>query len=513
MATQIKSRKHNKRRNRDWHGAMAGRRSPRPIGSEFRALAWLVRHPGWVLVPVLALGAVATWGTTAAVSAVATLVVGLLVWWRAHPASFDRWAAPRIRSTWRRWTAYRGRRWRDVLDECDLTREHRRSGQLLVPRILRVRSVTASIDVLTVRMVRGQEPMLFIGQSAALAEALGAHQVAVSRARPGVLTIVVERRMPFDHTLDAPEIPASVAEVDLRGLDVGDNEYGQPFLLRVKGKMILVVGASGAGKGSLLWGPLRAIGPMIRAGLVRLWVVDLKGGTETERGARLFHRWATTLPEAITLLREFRDSMVERQAWMRSEGVRDCPISPDTPYNLLIIDELAMLTAYGDSKSVREAHQLLGQILTQSRATAHSVMAYVQEPTKDIVEMRDLFTLRICLGVTTASHVEMALGEGARDRGALADQIPGDPEHAGIGFVVDEVSRLPIRFRAGWVTDAEIDELVQRCAPDECDVIPLDTRNQRDRDQGAREQGGQDQRRRIAYTDDEDDWDDDEEVS
>jgi S-DNA-T family DNA segregation ATPase FtsK/SpoIIIE len=298
--------------------------------------------------------------------------------------------------------------------------------------------------------------------------------------------------------------------VDLRGLDVGDNEYGQPFLLRIKGKQILVVGASGAGKGSLLWGPLRAMGPMIRAGLVRLWVIDLKGGTETERGARLFHRHATTLPEAVKLLADFRDSMVERQAWMRSEGVRNCPISHDTPYNLLIIDELAMLTAYGDPRSVREAHQLLGQVLTQSRSTAHSVIAYVQEPTKDIVEMRDLFTLRICLGVTTASHVEMALGEGARERGALADQIPGDPEHAGIGFVIDEVSRLPVRFRAGWVTDADIDELVQRCAlerdeDEDGEVIPLDRRDQHNRDQQPREQ-----RRRAYYSDDEDDCDDEE---
>jgi hypothetical protein len=53
----------------------------------------------------------------------------------------------------------------------------------------------------------------------------------------------------------------------------------------------------------------------------------------------------------------------------------------------------------------------------------------------------------------------------ARDRGALADQIPGDPAHAGIGFVMDDRSRLPVRFRAGWVTDRDIDELVARATP------------------------------------------------
>ena len=91
-------------------------------------------------------------------------------------------------------------------------------------------------------------------------------------------------------------------------------------------------------------------------------------------------------------------------------------------------------------------------------------MAYVQEPSKDIVDVRELFTTRICLGVTAASHVDMVLGDGARERGALADEIPGDEAHAGIGFVIDPGSRLPVRFRAAYVSDDEIDELVTRCA-------------------------------------------------
>jgi S-DNA-T family DNA segregation ATPase FtsK/SpoIIIE len=130
-----------------------------------------------------------------------------------------------------------------------------------------------------------------------------------------------------------------------------------------------------------------------------------------------------------------------------------------------MIDELAMLTAYGDRSGVREALRLLAEILTQGRAADHLVMAYVQEPSKDVVDVRDLFTTKICLGVTAASHVDMVLGDGARDRGALADQIPGDEAHAGIGFVIDAGSRLPVRFRAGWVTDDEIDELVMCCTP------------------------------------------------
>jgi S-DNA-T family DNA segregation ATPase FtsK/SpoIIIE len=506
MTTFEKSRKNRKRATNNRGGAVTGRRSTRPIGAEFRALAWLLRHPGWLVVPALGIWAAALWGVTAAGFGVGGLVAGVLAWWRAHPASFDRWAAPHIRSTWRRWTAYRGRRWRDVLDECDLTREHRRTGQLLVPRIVRVRSITPSVDVLTVRIVRGQETAMFADRAAALADALGAHQVAASRAKPGVVTIIVERRMPFTHTLDAPAIPDSVDEVDLTALDIGDDEFGRPFLLRIKGKPVLVVGGTGAGKSPFLWGPLRQMGPMIRAGLVRPWVIDLKGGVETDRGAPLFHRWATDLPDALKLLEDFRASMVERQAWMRGAGLRDCPISYDTPYELLIIDELAMLTAYGDGPSVREALRLLSVIMTQGRAAAHGLIAYVQEPTKDVVDVRDLFGVRICLGVAAASHVDMALGDGARDRGALADQIPGDPDYAGIGFVIDPVTRLPVRFRAGWTSDADIDELVQRCAParddTDAEVIDMTGRDQQS-EQGRNEGPGR--TRRAYYADDEDD--------
>jgi S-DNA-T family DNA segregation ATPase FtsK/SpoIIIE len=476
-------------------GAVAGRGSARSTGAEIQVALWLMRHPLWLLVPVFGLWALLTWGAITVASTVVGLLVGLVVWWRAHPASFDRYAAPVVRSTWRRWTTYRGARWRGVLEDCELTRENRRTGHVLVPRIVRFRAVTPSIDTLTVALVRGQDLGTWTDRAPALAEALGAHRVAVTRARPGRLRLVVEREMPFTRMLDAPAIPDRTEDVDLTALDVGDTERGTPFRIRIRGKHLLVVGASGAGKGSLLWGPLRAMGPLIRAGLVRLWVIDLKGGTETERGQALFHRWATTMDAAVELLTDFRDSMLGRQAWMREQGVRKCEITAGTPFELLIIDELAMLTAYGDRTGVREALRLLAEILTQGRAADHSVAGYVQEPSKDVVDVRELFTTRICLGVTAASHVDMALGEGARDRGALADEIPGDEAHAGIGFVIDPVSRLPIRFRAGYVTDAEIDELVHRCTPGgdrgSGEVLPFPTHHDTDKHDDEHDEDGE----------------------
>lgn len=441
------------------------RHSSRRVGGEFRGLAWLVRHPLFALVPAALITVAVLLGVLPTAIAVGSLVLVIAVWGRLHPPSFDRWAAPTLRATWRRWTTYRGRRWAALLADCGLAHTNHHTGQIDAPRVLRVRSATPSLDTLRVRLARGQDLTLWTGRTEPLADALRAHRVAVARHRPGVLTVVVEREMPFRFPIPAPAIPSTAEAVDLAALPIGEDEYGHAFTLPVPGRHIAVAGASGSGKGSLIWSPLRAMGPAIRDGLVRVHVIDLKGGAETRRGLPLFHRHATTAAEAIALLGDVRDEMKARQAHMADHGLRRLDVSPATPLDVVIIDEMAMLTAYGERADVREALRLLAEILTQGRACLTSVLGYVQEPTKDVVDVRDLFTTRICLGVTAASHVDMILGDGARERGALADEIPGGEDHAGIGYVIDQRSRLPIRFRACLVTDAEIDELVRRCAP------------------------------------------------
>jgi S-DNA-T family DNA segregation ATPase FtsK/SpoIIIE len=441
------------------------RHSSRRVGGEFRGVAWLVRHPLFAFVPAGLITVAVLLGVLPTAIAVGSLVLVVVVWGRLHPPSFDRWAAPTLRATWRRWTTYRGRRWAALLADCGLAQTNHHTGHINAPRVLRVRSATPTLDTLRVRLTRGQDLTLWTGRTESLADALRAHRVAVTRHRPGVLTVVVEREMPFRFPIPAPAIPSTADAVDLAALPIGQDEYGHPFTLPVPGRHIAVAGASGSGKSSLIWSPLRAMGPAIRDGLVRVHVIDLKGGAETRRGLPLFHRHATTAADAIALLTDVRDEMKARQQHMADQGLRRLDVSTATPLDVVIIDEMAMLTAYGERADVREALRLLAEILTQGRACLTSVLGYVQEPTKDVVDVRDLFTTRICLGVTAASHVDMILGDGARERGALADEIPGGDDHAGIGYVIDQRSRLPIRFRACLVTDTEIDELVQRCAP------------------------------------------------
>src|SRR4030095_14488151 len=49
-------------------------------------------------------------------------------------------------------------------------------------------------------------------------------------------------------------------------------EDGRRWTLPARGTHVLVAGATGAGKGSVLWSVIRGLGPWVRAGLVELWV-------------------------------------------------------------------------------------------------------------------------------------------------------------------------------------------------------------------------------------------------
>ncbi|MFD9740634.1 hypothetical protein [Umezawaea sp. NPDC059074] len=156
----------------------------------------------------------------------------------------------------------------------------------------------------------------------------------------------------------------------------------------------------------------------------------------------------------------FRDNMERKQRRLQRAGVRSVPVSREHPLDWLIIDEIGSLMAYRPDFA-HEITAACSVITSMGRATNDVLDAYVQEPSKDVVPIRDLIPHRVCLRVTSERHPDMVLGDGARERGAIADQIPADESTAGIGFRVDSRSRNPKRVRAAFTTDADITELVE----------------------------------------------------
>ncbi|HET9253921.1 MAG TPA: cell division protein FtsK, partial [Pseudonocardiaceae bacterium] len=193
----------------------------------------------------------------------------------------------------------------------------------------------------------------------------------------------------------------------------------------------------------------------IRDRLVRVSGIDPKG-MELAYGRRIFHRYAVTGTDALTLLDDLIGGMAARKAIFAGR-VRVVPITPEHPLELLEFDEIAALTRYTDRKTREAISERIALLTTQGRALGFTVRGYVQEPTKDTVPVRELFPRRICLRVSSKSHVGMVLGDQAYERGAWANRIT--ETEAGVGYVFGEGIREPLRIRAGWVPDNTIKDL------------------------------------------------------
>ena len=133
---------------------------------------------------------------------------------------------------------------------------------------------------------------------------------------------------------------------------------------------------------------------------------------------------------------------------------------------MVLVDEVAFLTAYHPDKNLRErVKAALATLTTQGRAVGYCVVAALQDPRKEVMSIRNLFPDRIAMRLDEPEQVDMVLGDGARDRGATAELISSDPATgAGVAFVRLEADPDPVRVRAAWVSDDDIRQMTTACA-------------------------------------------------
>ena len=87
------------------------------------------------------------------------------------------------------------------------------------------------------------------------------------------------------------------------------------------------------------------------------------------------------------------------------------------------------------------------------------MLAFLQDPRKDTVRKRHMFTQTIGLRLRDREEVAMVLCDGAVPAGALCHKISRDTP--GVGYVLGEDNR-PVRVRAGYVPDDMIRSCAQR---------------------------------------------------
>lgn len=436
-------------------------KSTRTRGWEARAAGWALRHPVMTSIPA----GLATLGVqayenpvrTGVAAAAAAVVTG--GWYRGHPESWDAWVAPRLRAFRRRWLsrAYLGPWWRSITEEAGLVTVHRSTGEVKHPRVIRVLSHSPSTESVTVRLLIGQTPKQWRDAAETLAVGLNAERVGIERIGPQKIVLVVQRDEPFTQVIVPPEIPGDTDAIDLREVYLGETEFGTDWTEALIGQHVLVSGASGSGKNSVTWNFVRALAPYIRDGAARLWVGNPKE-TEMAVAEPVAHRYAVDLGDISSMIGEFWSEMEKRKQVLAEQGLRTFTPSRQTPLDVLLLDELGAVTGYSDSR--REVKSTLPLILSQARSLGGSVLAALQEPGKDVLPQRDLFTMRVQMRAVSSLHPDMVLGEDMRARGALADEIPNVPESAGIGYVVRQRSRTPVRVRAAYCNDDDIAEAV-----------------------------------------------------
>jgi DNA segregation ATPase FtsK/SpoIIIE, S-DNA-T family len=443
------------------------------------AAKWLLTHPVG-LATIACWVALSTWTTTRTTELVigwliATPVLLLAGWWLAamiaasagRPWLRDEWerrAEWRLRALGRKMLIY-NRRWKRAVRGAGLSRVQHGERDL-VPRITRVRA-GRYVEQLHVRMLDGQDTEMWEQKSRALAHSLRSRRIRVRENKPGRLVLEVATEDPLKSVVEAFPVQEFDASMDvarfLQAVPIGLRDDGLTWRMQVLGKHILVAGATGSGKGSVIWSTLAQLAPLIHEGLVEVWAADPKGGMELGIGRQLFARMETDLESIAGMLEDAADAMDARSDRFGLDGTRLHEPTRRDPLVLVLIDEIANLTAYGPKQVCDRVKIALGRLLSKGRAPAFVVFGALQDPRKEVLSLRSLFPVRVCLRVDSRTETDMVLGEKAWEAGALCDRINDAPgTEQGVGYVKREGERGTTRVRACWWSDEMIRELAER---------------------------------------------------
>lgn len=399
----------------------------------------------------------------------AVIIVGVsaavLIYWRLHsPETFEeRFTTPARLLSWRLW-AYIS--WHTLCKRCGLsaseqiTRRNKEGRQITStrwshPKLLETAASHTTL-LLTVRARMGQTVEDLERAVPAIRDAAGAHSARAVVVSPGTLRIELVKREQLSTVRHAASPMAvtttSPMAVTTTRVALGRREDGSDWILPLRGRHTLAVGCSGAGKGSVFWGIACGLGPAAAAGVVHLIGIDLKYGIELSIGAGLFTKIATTEADAVATLAGL-EMLMDKRGKEMAGGTREHRPTKASPLVVLLIDELAGLTAYMSDPALRkEAAASLSRILTKGRALGIVVATFLQDPRKEVLPMRGLFTQNIALRLRSREEVTMVLGDGMADR-APAHRI--SPDRPGTGYVIAEDGHT-LKVRSDLWSDDQI---------------------------------------------------------
>lgn len=297
-------------------------------------------------------------------------------------------------------------------------------------------------------------------RAAALAPTLGypAEFITLDRPTPQQVLVTWRQQLPPDPLATVTPWPGITVDAGAP-VPIGMKEDGNPFLLNVFGRQTLLVGSSGSGKASVIWSTVLPLATAIREGRIGLFGIDLKGGTEYQPAAELFTHIARTFEDAAKMIHGLTHTVLEpRLDYMREHGLRLHEPTTEEPLILVVIDEASSLMWLAPDPKARNAVDAdMKRLLSTARAAGIAVLSSLQDPRKESLSFRDLFTQTCALRFRTKDDATLALGASAYEAGAHADRIPAS--QPGTGFMSDGDTGEVVKFRAYWVDDQRLREV------------------------------------------------------
>jgi S-DNA-T family DNA segregation ATPase FtsK/SpoIIIE len=412
-------------------------------------VAWLATIGRWAASSLIAAGAPELVGWPAAI--VVTAPVGLWCWHKQLPITRRR-----------RREAGRRRRITQALIDSGLATTGER------PVISNV-VATAYGTTVEIKAAPHRTAADINNHSVKLAVALGAKAVVAvaDDEAPGVVHLRIRARDPLMWHDNPPRWPLleDPRPTSLtQPVPVAITEDGEIQTIELWCSSLLIGGQTGSGKSTSLW--LVALAAAADP-LAELWVIDAKGGMELQALARLCRpdRFVVRQDEAVALLTELLAEVHRRQDACTQLGLRQIPpSSPQWPPLVLIIDELAEITASGTRNLDTEANRLLRRLLSIGRATGITVVAATQRPSADVLDTgaREQFVLRWAMRTAARAASIMILGEDAVATGAKPHAVPSLKLHRGIGYLTD--GEATKRVRSYYLDDPAITAAIETIA-------------------------------------------------
>lgn len=269
----------------------------------------------------------------------------------------------------------------------------------------------SSTCILQVSMPPGLAREDLVATTTRIAQAFNAVRVTVVGEQISSLALRIEYvdalAQSFGFPLGGTWDGASV----LMGMSDGGAEWRLPL-----GPHTLVAGSSGSGKASLVWGLLLGLVQPIHSGLIEVWGIDRKGGMELAMGRDLLTRFAADAAHSVALLEDAVDQMQDRARKLAGVTRQHTPTA-ESPTVIVLIDELAALTAYEtDREMLRRANAAIATLASQGRAVGFIVFACLQDPRKETLPARGLFTQTVMVASLPMSGLNPAATVSLRDQ-------------------------------------------------------------------------------------------------